>query len=129
MADHDEDPEQKRFIALFKALLGAYMVITDLLASLPVPIRIPPMDEDWEPVAAMPALYRVRMVIPDEPIPDQAAALISTLILDWLATYDLAGILQELGPAPWRMDATEASMTRVGFGIALVTELLREDRE
>jgi hypothetical protein len=123
--NHDEDPDEKRFIALIKALFGAYMTITDMLTELPLPIRIPLMDEDWEPRTALPALDRVRTVIRDEPLPDQTAALINTLILDWLAAYDATGVVQELGDAPWRIDALEAAMTRVAFGIYLVTGLLR----
>jgi hypothetical protein len=128
--DHDEDPEAKRVAEAFKALLGAYMVITDMLAELPLPIQIPPMDEDWDPMTAMPAMDRVRTVIRDEPLPSETAGMINTLILDWLTAYDAAGTFQGLGPAPWRLDALEAAMTRVAIGMHFVKGLLgRDERE
>jgi hypothetical protein len=124
--NHDEDPELKRFKAFFAEHLLAYIDIAEMLASLPVPIRIAPMNSEWDPRAGVLALDRVRTVIRDLPLPERAQSMINTVILEWLACYDMAAVWENHGSAPWRLDVMEAGLARVMIGLYLVRGLLSE---
>lgn len=97
------------------------------LLRLPMPIALPPMNDDWSPVDGCPALDRARRVlIGEQPISDEAKALYRHMLLDWLIAYDLAGFTQVAGASPWRLDALNAAHTRIMKVAELLDRFLGE---
>ncbi|MEV8600459.1 hypothetical protein AB0465_11335 [Streptomyces griseoviridis] len=114
MADHDNNRE--RFLALTEVLLGAWDFLSALLTDLPIPVIIPDLveiiDQDGDPTEALVALHRVRQVIEDEPVAEQHKRCLVNMTLDWFTAYEVLGLVQMAGPAPWRLDLAEVALER-----------------
>lgn len=124
MAEELPDPEE-RLEQLQEGITTAYMLVSVLLEQLPVPIRVPSLeDEDWNLMAAMVAMDRARSVLLDEePIPHGVRALYRRMLTEWLVAYDLGAFTTMAGPAPWRLDGIEATLRR----LSRVAEILDPD--
>ena len=103
-----EDPE-KRFEETSKALLGALIYLEEVLAALPLPIKIVQVqNEDWTTDQAVQGLERARLeLIPDQPIPGEAKLLLQGMVLDWLNASVLASITETAGFVPSILDGID----------------------
>lgn len=125
----DDAPDRKGFDELKFVLLSEWEMIEAILAQLPVPIRIPTTDENWDAATALPAIYRAREILVDQPLDRLTIVLLRSMIIDWCAAYELALTVTVLGEDPWRMDALEIHIARIAFALEHVDNLLGPDGE
>jgi hypothetical protein len=125
--DNDQSPSEKRFTELAEATLAAYDVISLMLAELPIPIRVPRVDRDWETLPAILALDRAREIISDQPIPEGTKNVIVLVLTDWFTAYELGGLIRIGGAVPWRIEALDLSVHRIAIGLEMVEELLSNE--
>lgn len=105
----------KRFAEASLMMIRAYDLIGDLLERLPLSIAIPRFDdpENWESAQAVPAIIQARAAAGDEPMPPEVRFTVDRMLLDWLTAYEVACMVDNAGPAPWRTDAMVAATVRV----------------
>ena len=127
--DHDEaDPEKGRARELMEALMWAYDIILHQLAGLPIPIGLPPIDQEtWDPQLAIPAVDRSRSLISEEPIPEILKIGFEGLVLEWLVAYELAAAIKSAGPAPWRVDGLDTALGRIAAGLRILRSMLEDE--
>ncbi|MGI5223529.1 hypothetical protein [Actinoallomurus sp. CA-142502] len=114
MADELPDPEE-RMEQLLKALSSAYALASKHLQELPLPIGLPPMEEDaWDLVTAITAMDRARTVLlNEEPIDPMPRDFLRRLLTEWLVAWDLWAFTKIAGPAPWRLEGIELAVRRI----------------
>lgn len=109
-----EENSDKRYQELTEYLMAAYELIRVVLSQLPIPIELPPVNAEWEPLTAIQAAQRTRdELIPAQPIDALDKSLLERSLLDWLTVYDLGGLVKMAGPAPWRLDAMDYGINRI----------------
>jgi predicted ATP-grasp superfamily ATP-dependent carboligase len=109
-----EDHDDKRLRELTERTLAAFMLLGHMLGQLPVPITLPELDDDWDPVAAVEAVELTRTeLLKDEPIDSTSQRMLSRALLDWLTVYELRTLVEVAGPAPWRIDAMDYGLHRL----------------
>lgn len=124
MADHD-DPEQKRWVAAAEGVIDCLLTLKVMLGALPIPIEIALSEDD--PGASVPSLVRAGTLLAEEPIPELAAALIRTVILEWLTSYDQVALINQAGFGPWRLEGLEMTIRRMAYGLAAADAELRSE--
>lgn len=108
----DTEARAGKFAELRAELAAAYTTVVTLLASLPIPVRLPARQAD-EPEWVMHALSRAWELADWEPVSKVAVGRIRDMITAWLTAYELAVAADEAGPAPWRLRGIEAELGRV----------------
>ncbi|WP_067171163.1 hypothetical protein [Microtetraspora niveoalba] len=122
MDNHHEDPLD----ALGHALLGAYVLIGKLLGWLPLPIGLPPIDEeDWDGLVAVAAIDRARIAVRDLPLDSLTASIMDKLLLEWLTAHDLGVITEVVGRDRWRLEALSYALSRITSLAQLAESRLR----
>jgi hypothetical protein len=116
-----QDPSFKRLLKLTRDLAGCYIVTRKMLLLLPIPVELPAFgDAD----AFIMALVEARNLVKEEPMPSDLQEMLDRIMVEWLAAYDIAGVIQTLGMAPWRLDAMDAALDRMTVEMAIVGDLL-----
>lgn len=108
----DAEAQAKKFTELRHELIAAYAIVVDLLASLPIPMRLPWRQAD-DPVWALHALARAWELAEWEPVSEYAVGRVRDMITAWTTAYELAVMADQGGPAAWRLRGMEAELDRV----------------
>jgi len=133
MADDHQGPEEEGSSpeqAAIMLVLIAYEDIRQIMASLPIPIEMPPAEpvlEGESSEAIMLAMISAYRIVPDAPVGAQTEFGLRILVREWLNAFELAGFIMMAGPAPWRIEALTAMIDRMRLMSQVVTELLRMD--
>lgn len=112
MADSYED----KLAELREVVTSAYMVIAAYFEELPLKVELPPfgVDPSVGLLEAIPAMHRARTVVRDEPISLGHQRALRAIALEWLAACDLTCVATTAGATPWRVDAIEIMLMRIG---------------
>lgn len=128
MDPNDPSDPEEREIRLLIGLTGAYRLVAEFLRKLPLPVGLPPMDEDWDPLAALAAVERARTeLLQEQPIDPLMAKVYGRLTLDWLTAYEVTAVIQEAGPAPWRLDMVEYLIRQMIVASEIIDDLFDEE--
>lgn len=105
------DPETawKQFEALKKEAGAAYAVMTAILATLPVPMRLPARQHENPPLVLR-SLARAWELAGWENLEPQTTERLRAMITAWITAYELSVLAQGWGPAPWRLRAIDAAL-------------------
>lgn len=126
MDNHHDDPHYE----LAAMLMGAYVLIDKILGWLPIPISLPPIDdEDWDGIVAVRAIDNARTAMRDLPMEPLTASVLDKLLLEWLTAHALGAINEMVGPEPWRLEAMAYTLTRIKSLAELVETRLKPDRD
>ncbi|RCG19089.1 hypothetical protein DQ384_38065 [Sphaerisporangium album] len=106
-------PPEDEYSALVQAVIRFYALISKICEKLPVPIGLPPMGEDFDSETIVPAVQRARVLIRDMPLEEDTARMLGHVLLDWITAHEIVAMVDEFGPAPWRLDALHYSLDRV----------------
>jgi hypothetical protein len=103
------DPETaaKRFEDLKKELDAAYAHMSGAVLGLPVPVRLPPW-QDNQP-AVVRSLDLAWDLAPDAADP-QDVDRVRGMLTAWVTAYEVAQVAAVSGPAPWRLRAIAAAL-------------------
>jgi hypothetical protein len=107
----DNDAAAKQFETLLAQLIDAYTLLRTVLLTLPIPMNLIERQAD-APVEAIHALSRAWELLEYEHVSSTRRERLRSMITDWLTAYELAVVVQEAGPAPWRLRAIEACLNR-----------------
>lgn len=107
----------ERYKSLGNLLIESCRLIAYALLGLPVPVRIPipTSDADVETISAVcAALMRTHdELLGVQPIPDTAKDLLGGMIVDWLNAEEMMALIQDAGPASYRMEGVERAVARI----------------
>ena len=108
------DDHDKEFRELRMFMLAAYGLLAELLGGLPLPIRLPELDDNWEPVDAVQAIDRARTeLIKAQPIDTTTQVMIERALLEWLTVYELGAVIAIAGESSWRLDGIDYGLHRL----------------
>jgi hypothetical protein len=126
----EEDPDEKRYLELVRQMLAAYGLIRHMLVQLPIPIRLPEIEEGWDPDTVLMAVERCRTeLIKDQPIGGLHQGLLKRVVLEWLTVYEIGGLVRVAGPTGWRFDAMHYGLRRLVILATQVADALDMDLE
>lgn len=107
-------------------LVGAYDDICKFLLRLPIPVELPPVEEEQEnPGIAAAAVDRARETIGDLPMEALTTELVDQLLLEWRTGVEQLAVILHAGPAKHRMDAISNTLLRMAERAELVDNRLR----
>lgn len=107
---HDDDPLEE----LGTLLIGTYVLISKILGQLPIPIGLPPVDDDdFDGRLAVKAIERARNAMRDLPMEPLTVDLLDRLLLEWLTAHELGTVAWIVGREPWRLEAMAYTITRI----------------
>ncbi|MBA9005978.1 hypothetical protein [Thermomonospora cellulosilytica] len=119
-----DDSFEEKFERLKVELAATYTLLARLLSRLPIPIGIPPLEEEWDPEEAIEVLARTRTsLLGPQPIEDWPRGLIDEAVLMWLTAYEVGNTMVIGAPDPWKYDAVSRVLMRV---ISLADAAARE---
>jgi hypothetical protein len=119
-----EDRPEDEYSVLVQAVITFYALITKICSSLPVPLGLPPMGygEEFDSDTIVPAVQRARSLIRDIPMATETISTLDYVLLDWITAHEIARMVDDIEPEPWRLDALHYSLERVSTLVKLVIE-------
>ncbi len=117
----DSNHDDKREIV--GVTLGkAYALMSKILGNLDLPIMLP-APTAGALVEVKQAVINARDLTAELPLDVKAAAMLDTMILEWLTALEL-GVLDRLEPADWALDAAMDALLRLPHIAAQLIEHL-----
>lgn len=97
----------KQFEDLKRELDAAYRHMSAAVLGLPVPVRLPPWQEDQPAVVR--SLDLAWDLAPESALPEDVDR-VREMLTAWVTAYEVAQVAATFGPAPWRLRAIAASL-------------------
>lgn len=120
MVEDEGSDREKAFHEAIAAMMSAYEIIAAFLLALPIPIGLPLTGKTWKAAEALPAVYRARTLLGEEPIEGMVQGILDSVLLEWCNCYEMGGIIDLLGANPWRLEVMNVSLARMAVGLRIV---------